>query len=270
MTNIVDINLGLKYNYDSGSVETIIPLSKTIKKDGDYMKRDYSVSTTADKIHRKKLFSRISKVILLLLLLLFSVSYSVLYVVYNTSNFSISVDKDMLKSSIFLTEDGSLENKSRSLSASAAEYMDNISVKWISEDVDTEANGAHNGTNYVAYSFYLVHNGENPINYWYEIDVDDTIKNLDESIRVMIYHNGEKKIYAKPSKKTGDAEKDTVKFYSTDIAVLEERKNFSPGDKDHFTVVIWIEGDDPECKNDLLGGGIKMHMDITEERIVRK
>lgn len=234
------------------------------------MKRDYSVSTTADKIHKKKLFSRVGKIVLLLLLLVSSITYFILYIVHNASNFTITIDKDMLKSSIFLTEDGSKENKSRSLSASAAEYMDNISVKWISEDIDTEANGSHNGNNYVAYSFYLVHDGENKINYWYEIDVDDTIRELDEAIRIMIYHNGVKTIYAKPNSKTNEAERDTTKFYSNEIAVLEERADFSPGDKDHFTVVVWIEGDDPDCNNDLLGGGIKMHMNITEERIVRK
>lgn len=234
------------------------------------MRRDYNVSTTADKIHKKKIFSRITQAILLFLLLLFMISYSILYIVYNESNFSISVDKDMLKSSIFLSEDGSLENKSRKLSATAAEYMDNISVNWISKDVDTEANGSHNGTNYVAYSFYLVHTGSNPINYWYEIDVDDTIRNLDKAIRIMIYHNGEKTIYAKPNEKTGEAEEDTKEFFSEDIAVLEERKEFKPGDKDRFTVVVWIEGDDPDCNNELLGGGIKMHMDITEERLIRE
>lgn len=234
------------------------------------MKRDYTVSTTADKVHKKKIFSRISKLALLLLLLLISIIYIILYVVYNESNFTINVDKDMLKSSIFLSEDGTLENKTRKLTANAAEYMDNISVKWISEDVDTEANGSHNGTNYFAYSFYLVHNGENPINYWYEIAIDDIIKDLDKAIRVMVYHNGEKVIYAKPNEKTGLPEDGTKKFYSNDIAVLVERKDFSPGDKDHFTIVVWIEGDDPDCNNELLGGGIKMHMDITEERIVRK
>ena len=35
--------------------------------------------------------------------------------------------------------------------------------------------------------------------------------------------------------------------------------------KDRFTIVIFLEGDDPECINDLIGGEIKMHMDITEE-----
>ena len=184
------------------------------------MKRDYTVSTTADKVHKKKIFSRISKLSLLFLLLLMSAIYLVLYVVYNESNFTINVDKDMLKSSIFLTEDGKLENKTRSLSANAAEYMDNISVKWISEDVDKEATGSHNGNNYFAYTFYLVHDGENAINYWYEIGIDDIIKDLDKAIRVMVYHNGEKTIYAKVNEKTKLPEAGTKKFYSSDIAVL--------------------------------------------------
>ena len=234
------------------------------------MKRDYTVSTTADKVHKKKIFSRVSKLSLLFLLLLMSAIYLVLYVVYNESNFTINVDIDMLKSSIFLTEDGKLENKTRCLSANAADYLDNISVKWISEDVDKEATGSHNGNNYFAYTFYLVHDGENTINYWYEIGIDDIIKDLDKAIRVMVYHNGEKTIYARANEKTGLPEVGTKKFYSSDIAVLEERKEFKPGDKDKFTIVVWIEGDDPDCNNELLGGVIKMHMDITEERIIRE
>jgi hypothetical protein len=234
------------------------------------MKKDYTVSTTAEKVHKKKIFSKVSKLSLLLLLLFASAIYIILYVVYNESSFVINVDRDMLKSSIFLTEDGNKNSKTRTLTADAAEYMDNISVKWISEDVDTEANGSHNGDNYFAYSFYLVHDGENPITYWYEISIDDIIKDLDKAIRVMIYHNGVKTIYAKENDETNKPEEGTKKFYSETVAVVEERKNFSPGDKDRFTVVVWIEGDDPDCNNELLGGGIKMHMDITEERNVRK
>lgn len=234
------------------------------------MKKDYTVSTTADKVRKKKIFSQVSKIALLLLLLTASAVYLIVYVLYNERNFTITVDKDMLKSSIFLTENGDLKEKSRNLSANAAIYMDNISVNWIRKDIDTEADGPHNGDNYFAYSFYLVHDGENKINYWYEIDVDETIKHLDKAIRIMIYHNGEKTIYAKPNEETSQAEEGTKEFFSSNIAVLEERKDFKPGDKDRFTVVVWIEGDDPDCNNELLGGGIKMHMDITEERMVRK
>jgi hypothetical protein len=34
---------------------------------------------------------------------------------------------------------------------------------------------------------------------------------------------------------------------------------------DKITIVIWLEGDDPECVNAILGGEMKMHMEITEE-----
>ena len=49
-------------------------------------------------------------------------------------------------------------------------------------------------------------------------------------------------------------------FETNTIAVLEQRKNFKPKQKDRFTIVIFLEGDDPECINDLIGGEIKMHM----------
>lgn len=49
--------------------------------------------------------------------------------------------------------------------------------------------------------------------------------------------------------------------------MLESRQDFAPGDIDRFTIVIYIEGDDPDCTNALLGGEMKMHMDITEEHI---
>ena len=65
-------------------------------------------------------------------------------------------------------------------------------------------------------------------------------------------------------------EEDTKAFYSSKIAVLEEREKFKPNDKDRYTVVVWIEGDDPDCTNDLLGGEVKLHMDITEEHVNEK
>ena len=34
-----------------------------------------------------------------------------------------------------------------------------------------------------------------------------------------------------------------------------------------FTIVIYLEGDDPDCIDSLIGGEMKMHMDITEEHI---
>ena len=45
-------------------------------------------------------------------------------------------------------------------------------------------------------------------------------------------------------------------------------KDFKPLDIDRFTIVVWLEGDDPDCVNAIIGGEIKMHMNIREEHIL--
>ena len=227
-----------------------------------------TVNVKAERIYKKKLFSRLVKIAFLLLIIILSIVYLFLYIVYDGGRFTVSLDNNMSnRKNVFLSEDGYLKSKTRILSAVTIDYMDNISIKWLPENLDTEATGAHNGNNYIAYTFYVVNAGEETVNYWYEIDIDDTIKNVDEAIRIMIYRNGKQTVYAKRNKTTKKREPGTKKFVSDEIAVLEQRKKMKPDTKDRFTIVVWLEGDDPECKNDLLGGEIKMHMDITEEHI---
>ena len=227
-----------------------------------------NVEVQANKVYKHKLFTRVVKIVFLLLLVILSVIYLFLYIVYDGGRFTVSLDKNLSnRKNIFLSVDGKADSKTRKLSADTIDYMDNISIKWLPDNLDEEAVGAHNGDNYIAYTFHVVNAGEEVVNYWYEIDIDDTIKNVDEAIRIMIYRNGKPTVYAKKSKKTKKPEPDTKMFVSKSIAVLEQRKKMKPGTKDRFTIVVWVEGDDPECLNDLLGGEIKMHMDITEEHI---
>jgi hypothetical protein len=227
-----------------------------------------TVNVKAEQVYRKKVFSRLIKIVFLLLIIILSIVYLFLYIVYDGGRFTVSLDRNMSnRKNIFLSEDGKLNSKTRRLSADTIDYMDNISINWLPDNLDTEATGAHNGDNYIAYTFYVVNAGEESVHYWYEIDIDDTIKNVDEAIRIMIYRNGEPTVYAKKNRATKENEPGTEAFVSNNIAVLEQRKKMKPGKKDRFTIVIWIEGDDPECNNALLGGEIKMHMDIREEHI---
>lgn len=227
-----------------------------------------TVNVEAERVYRKKVFSRLIKIAFLLLIIFISIVYLFLYIIYDGGRFTVNLDRNLSnRKNIFLSEDGKMNSKTRQLSADTIDYMDNISIKWLPTEIDTEATGTHNGDNYIAYTFYVVNAGKEKVHYWYEVDVDDTVKNVDEAIRIMIYQNGTPTVYAKKNKTTKKKEPGTKKFVSKDIAVLEQRKNMKPGTKDRYTIVIWIEGDDPECKNDLLGGEIKMHMDITEEHI---
>ncbi len=229
------------------------------------------IEVKAETAFKQKLLFQIFKITLLFLIIILSIVYLFLYILYDGGRFTVSLDKNMSnQKGLYLSEDGKTNSRTRKLSADTIDYMDNISIKWLPDNLDTEATGAHNGQNYIAYTFYVVNKGTETVNYWYEIDIDDTVRNVDEAIRIMIYLNGERKVYAKKSKITNKAEPDTIMFESNTIAVLEQRRNFKPDKKDRFTIVIYLEGDDPECQNELLGGEIKMHMDITEEHFKEK
>ena len=223
------------------------------------------VIVKADKIKKRNNIFKILKLGLTILFVVLIFAFIILSVVYKGGKFTISLDSRLANDSkIVIYEDNVIKEGQRKLSARDIEFMDNISIDWIPKDIDNY-NGSHNGENYIAYTFYIENEGEEIINYWYSIIIDDVIKNVDEASRVMIYLNGEKTIYAKLNSYTGKEETDTKAFFDKKTAVLEQRKDFSPGMIDKFTIVIWLEGDDPDCTDNLLGGEIKMHMEIRGE-----
>lgn len=230
-----------------------------------------TIVITADKLKRRKKYSKVSKIVVLILLILLTVTYFILGVIYNGGRFTVTLDNSFaLDSGIVLYDSLERKDAKKKLYADSIDFMDNISYDWIPKDIDSIGDGGHNGDNYIAYTFYIENQGTEVIHYWYNIYIDDVIKNVDEAVRIMVFQNGEKKIYAKVNSVTKEAEKDTIEFYSNEVPVLEGRYDFAPGDVDKYTIVVWIEGDDPDCVNALIGGEIKMHMEITEEHIEQK
>lgn len=228
----------------------------------------FEFETTSKKIYKRDLRIKIIRLALLILLIFLIVLYFILMVIYEAGRFTVILDRNLSwDKGIILYEKLGEKVVSRRLEASRFDEMDNISIDWLPQNIDTEAEGSHNGDNYIAYTFYIENEGKDTINYWYSMPIDDVILNVDEAIRVMVYLNGEKTVYAKLNGHTEEPEKDTKAFYSEDTVMLESRQDFAPGDIDKFTIVVWIEGDDPDCTNALLGGELKMHMDITEEHI---
>jgi len=228
------------------------------------------VIVVADKVKKRKRFGRIVKISLLALLLLLIVTYVILQIMYNEGGFTITLNSnETLESGIAIYESLDDTQAKRKLEATPVVFMDNISWKWLPEDIDTRSDGSHNGENYIAYSFYVENRGSQNLHYWYEFVIDDVIKNVDEAIRVMVYQNGEKEVYAKKNALSNNAEAGTIAFIDDkgDIIILQKRENFAPGDRDRYTVVVWIEGDDPDCVDALIGGALKMHMNLTEEHM---
>jgi len=231
------------------------------------------VIAKAAQIKKRRKFEKVSALLLLLILIVLTFSYFVLNFVYNEGNFTINMDKNTyLRSNLVMYESMNDRSSVVKLSAAKIPFMDNISIKWLPENINKAEGGNHNGENYIAYTFYLENKGEENIDYWYSVIADDVIKNVDDAVRVMIYVNDEKKLYAKINNITKKPEPDTIAFKNEKdgTIILEERSKMKPGDIDKITVVIWLEGDDPECVNSILGGEMKMHMNIVEEHVEEK
>lgn len=226
---------------------------------------------TADKFQKRRKLRRIVKSSLLGLLSLLIVLYLILQVIYEEGKFTVTLDynKD-LRSGLAIFENASDSTGKTQLQAGKIEFLDNIAMSWLPDDLHEQAEGSHNGDNYIAYTFYVENQGSEIQNYWYEIVMKDVIKDVDEAVRVMIYLNGEKTVYAKVSSITGEAEEGTIPFRSDNPIVLEKRENFKPGDRDKFTIVIWLEGPDPDCVDSIIGGELKLEMNITDEHIMGK
>lgn len=227
------------------------------------------VIVTADTIKKRKKAFLKTKVVIGLLILVFLLIFTILGIVFNVNKFTITLDNKLQdEKGIILYSDPNEKAHQRKLFASALNDMDNISYDWIPKDVHTSSNGgSHNGDNYIAYTFYIENEGEVSVNYWYSIIIDDVIKRVDEAVRVIVFLNDEETVYAKINNETGEAEKNTEPFYKDDVIVLKSRNDFKVGDVDKFTIVIYLEGDDPDCLNDIIGGEIKMHMEIREEHL---
>ena len=147
------------------------------------------------KYHLEKKVRRILIIVISLLFLLLFLAYYVIGIIYNSGNFSVTLDKNLyFDDGLIMYDDPTYKVYRSELLAPAPDSFDNYSGKWLPNDITESEGGAHNGDNYLAYSFYVENKGSETINYWYKVLVDDVVKNVDRAIRVMVYRNDEKTV----------------------------------------------------------------------------
>lgn len=223
------------------------------------------IKVKAEKIYRGKLLSRVIKMGLLILLLFFSLLYLVLYVVNSNGYFTIKLDKNLkAERHILLSSDSEFSAETVEIKVKGLEYMDNITESWIPMDEVIKKEGDNSGDNYIAYTYFIKNDGEQKTDYKSKIVVESVIKNVDDAVRVAVFTNGEKKVYAKKAK-NGKEEPNTIAFLSNHLIMEQERNGLEPGQMDRYTILVWLEGKDPECIDDIIGGEMKMSMVITEK-----
>lgn len=181
----------------------------------------------------------------------------------NTGSFTVGINKtDIVKYGISLSESRDMAYANSRLNADINERITNISVRDLPANLDM-IDGEHNGANYIAYTFYLQNAGESKIDCEYELTISNVYKGLDEAVRVRLYVNGEYTDYAKTSSDGSGPEPGTTEFYSIGVVTKNMLEDLKPGDIAKFTVVIWLEGNDPDCVDRVLDGLANFEMQFT-------
>ena len=176
-------------------------------------------------------------------------------------NFTINLDRlELYRRGISIADNGDFDGATARLEAATVKDATNISAEDIPDDLD-EHEGAHNGKNYMAYTYFVRNAGKEDLSYVARITLDSCSKGAEKAVRIAVWRNGEKVVYAAPAK-DGEAEKGCKNFLSDNVIYEYNEKEFLVGNVDKYTIAVWMEGDDPECVDSIIGGSVEMSMNI--------
>ena len=236
--------------------------------------------------------------------LLLTVIYLFSVVTQMRGHFTINMSADMFKNGFVLSETEDFANPTVQLFSDHVE-VPCISFGSIPADVD-DYEGDHGDGSYFAYTFFLRNEGAETVDYHYELAINSESQNVSDAAWVMIFEDGKMKFFAKPNSQGNQevipsysindtgypnpvllgkaAQQDQfdlvgsrggrnyyrivpINFDSTTIVEENTRYQISPLQYHKYTVVIWLEGDDPECTDDKIGGhlGLEMNFQLIDE-----
>ena len=203
-------------------------------------------------------------------------------------SFTVNLTNAMAKSGYVLCADANLKRRTSRLISEELTDVSNISIQDIDKEVDM-TDGPHNGANYLAYTFYILNSGEDTSSYAYTVQMDESTKHCDEAVWVMLFEDGHQLLYSAPSQEGGgegiygyaneppfyDCCYDqqyqyykegerwgivTTPYAEEGIVARGVVDDVTPGTAHKYTIVIWLEGYDPQCTNDIFGGFAKYSM----------
>ena len=198
---------------------------------------------------------------LLGMLLLVCILFITAFMQEKMGNFTINLDRlELYRKGISIADNGNFDGATARLMAANVEDATNISIDDLPDDLDGQE-GTHNGKNYMAYTYYVRNAGKEDLAYVASITLDSSAKGAEDAVRVAVWRNGERVVYAEPSE-NGEPESGCTNFVDNDTVCKYEEKNFLVGNVDRYTIVIWMEGDDPECVDKIIGGSVEFSMHI--------
>lgn len=235
---------------------------------------------TAGEVKRYRKVRKVVPAVMGVTLALLTIVYVISLLFSKYGSFTVKItDFNDHKYSLSLAENERFSNPVSFLNAGAIKDATNIDGNSLPANLN-DTNGEHNGENYVAYTFYVKNTGSLELTYNYRLEISRMTAGIDAAIRVRLYYtpfyykaetktfdrNGVYTDFAK-AKTAGNGEPEIdpydrvmTNFTSSGTVTEGTVDGFAPGDISKITVVIWIEGNDPDCTDDLIGGEFKVDM----------
>lgn len=242
-------------------------LEDLIAKYGDDIDPEALVSMYIPHRRRKRIGAallRLDKMQLALLgmLVTIAVLFLVAFSQEKMGNFTINLNRlELFRKGISIADNGNFDGATARLSAAAVADATNIAFEDIPTDIDDLEGGSHNGKNYMAYTYYVRNAGKEDLGYIARITLDSCAKGAENAVRVAVWRNGERVVYAEPAA-DGSDEPGCTSFESDNVVCTYEESDFLVGNVNRYTIVIWMEGNDPECVDSIIGGSVQFSMKI--------
>lgn len=233
----------------------------------------FSAKRDAKDISKQTKWKRIAGVATVAIIVVLAILWLVSWLLTTIGDLVIDVEDSAAKKGIVVSANADGSDPSLRLTAENVKEVTNITRDWLPANLDNEKDGSHNGKNYLAYTFYLSNNGSETLDYISTLKMVGVAKSADEALRIMVYKNGEPKTYGKinldgstpviaeetfsytePFKDVEISEKGKQE----EVVFSEKNEGLTPGSSDKYTIVTWIEGEDQECIDDIMGGYCKL------------
>lgn len=241
-------------------------LEKIMAEQGDDIDPDTIVSLYMPGRKAKRLGSELLRldkayIILLTLILLVCFLFILAFMQEKMGNFTINLNRlELYRKGISISPTGDFADPTARLVVQTVKDATNITLSDLPMNLD-EIDGDHNGRNYMAYTYYVRNAGKEDVGYIARVNLEACAKGAEEAVRIAVWRNGERTVYAMPAK-DGGPEEDCENFVSNSIVCAYHEDNFLVGNVDRYTIVIWMEGEDPECVDSIVGGSVQFSMTI--------
>jgi len=171
-----------------------------------------------------------------------------------------------------LSETETFEDKTTLLNVKGIGNLRDVTYADVPENIE-EGSGQKSDTDsnpkYFAYSFYLKNESEVAVGYNVDAVIVRESKDISSAVRVMIITDGDREIYAK-AKSDGTPETHlgpevrkpyvTTPFVGQGKVCSYQVPTIGVNEVKKYTIVLWLEGWDEQCTNDILGAYFQLDL----------